>query len=51
VEDGTRVRLAVMASHAHADLLGAARGLGRAAGRAGLRGGRGVFDAEDRMAA
>jgi glycine C-acetyltransferase/8-amino-7-oxononanoate synthase len=51
VEDGARVRLAVMASHAHADLVGAARGLGRAAAGAGLRGAHGVFDAEDRMAA
>jgi glycine C-acetyltransferase/8-amino-7-oxononanoate synthase len=62
-EGAARVRIAVMATHAHADLGGAAQALGRAARRAGLdvgihpgpsrTSGRagGIFDVEARLAA
>jgi glycine C-acetyltransferase/8-amino-7-oxononanoate synthase len=59
-EGTARVRMAVMASHTRAELVGAAAALDRALGRAGLLDGgpsatagadRGVFDLETRLAA
>jgi 7-keto-8-aminopelargonate synthetase-like enzyme len=62
-EGGARVRVSVMASHAHDELRGAAQALGRGARRIGLAGDRlrepaapageegGIFDVEARLAA